>query len=287
MTAVVPQICVLACGMRTTLPLADTRGITGQAAKGRPTEFVQSLDRGLAVIRAFSAERPELTLSEVARATGLSRAAARRFLLTLESLNYVGNNGRQFFLKPRVLDLGYAYLSSFSVSEIAQSHLEELSSRLHESCSASVLDGGDIIYTARAATNRIMTIGLSVGRRLPAYATSMGRVMLSALPPEELDSYFAGHDRPSLTSRTVTSEPELRVILNQVRQRGWALIDQELEDGVRSVAAPVHDASRQVVAAINVSAHASRVTVTNLQRQFLPELLATAESISTDLVARR
>jgi len=273
--------------VRTNIPDADSDLPTLRDGEERPADFVQSLDRGLAVIRAFSAEHPELTLSDVARETGLSRAAARRFLLTLESLNYVGSTGRQFFLKPRVLDLGYAYLSSFSASQIAQSHLEELSARLHESCSASVLDGGDIIYTARAATKRIMTIGLSVGRRLPAFATSMGRVLLSALPPEDLDSYFAGHERPALTSRTVTGETELRKVLDQVRAKGWALIDQELEDGVRSVAAPVHDASDRVVAAINVSAHASRVSVSALQRQFLPDLLSTAEAISRDLMARR
>jgi len=270
--------------MRTVIPPPDS---IGEADDGRPAEFVQSLDRGLAVIRAFSAERPELTLSEVARETGLSRAAARRFLLTLESLNYVGSTGRQFFLKPRVLDLGYAYLSSFSASEIAQTHLEDLSTRLHESCSASVLDGGDVIYTARAATNRIMTIALSVGRRLPAFVTSMGRVLLSALPPEELDAYLAHHARTAFTSRTVTDEAQLRAILDEVRSRGWALIDQELEDGVRSVAAPVLDASGRTVAAVNVSAHASRVSVSVLQRQFLPELLTTAAAISRDLTARR
>lgn len=273
--------------MRTDVPHADGRPSPLVQQSERPAEFVQSLDRGLAVIRAFSSERPELTLTEVARETGLSRAAARRFLLTLESLQYVGTNGRQFFLKPKVLDLGYAYLSSFTVSEIAQGHLEELSSRLHESCSASVLDGGDVMYTARAATNRIMTIGLSVGRRLPAFATSMGRVLLAALSPEDLDVYLHSYDRPSLTSRTVTDEAELRGILRTVRQRGWALIDQELEDGVRSVAAPVHDSSRRVVAAVNVSAHAARVPVTRLQRAFLPELLSTAEAISKDVTARR
>lgn len=275
--------------MRTTRAAPDNAGGPpgDDVDPGRPAEFVQSLDRGLAVIRAFSAEHPELTLSDVARETGLSRAAARRFLLTLESLDYVGSTGRQFFLKPRVLDLGYAYLSSFDASQIAQTHLEELSAKLHESCSASVLDGGDVIYTSRAATNRIMTIGLSVGRRLPAFVTSMGRVLLAALPAEELDRYLATHDRPALTSRTVTDEAALRKILDVVRSRGWALIDQELEDGVRSVAAPVHDASGRVVAAVNVSAHASRVSVSVLQRQFLPELLSTAAHITRDLTARR
>ena len=283
---VLAHACVLAYGMRTGVPIPQGPSPRSREDE-RPGEFVQSLDRGLAVIRAFSADRPQLTLSEVARETSLSRAAARRFLLTLESLGYVGSNGRQFYLRPRVLDLGYAYLSSFSVSEIAQSHLEELSARLHESCSASVLDGGDIIYTARSATNRIMTIGISVGRRLPAFATGMGRVLLAALPPEELDAYFVDYERRAFTSRTLTDEADLRAAIDLVRKQGWALNDQEVEDGVRSVAAPVHDAGGHVVAAINVSAHASRATVSALERQFLPALLASAESISRDLGARR
>ncbi|MCF6508115.1 IclR family transcriptional regulator [Blastococcus sp. MG754426] len=271
--------------MRTNDPAADDR--ESPVDDGRPREFVQSLDRGLAVIRSFSAENRELTLSEVAQHSGLTRAAARRFLLTLEELDYVGSNGRHFFLKPKVLDLAYAYLSSFSATQIAQSHLEDLSARLQESCSMSVLDGGDIVHTAQAATNRIMTIGMSVGRRLPAFATSMGRVLLAALPPEELDARLANYERPKLTPRTVTDEEELRQVLATVRKRGWALLDQELEEGVRSVAAPVRDASGRVVAAINVSAHASRVSAAKLRKEFLPELLATADSISRVLAAHR
>lgn len=288
---------MLRCGVRTHGTQSAAKGASsapdgkgesrlGEAEHGA-ADFVQSLDRGLAVIRAFSASRPELTLSEVARETGISRAAARRFLLTLEALEYVGSRGRQFYLRPRVLDLGYAYLSSFTASEIAQSHLEALSGSLQEACSCSVLDGTDIVYAARAATNRIMTIGLSVGRRLPAYATSMGRVLLAELPDDDLDEYFSRSERPTLTGRTVTGEAELRAILERTRTQGWALIDQELEDGVRSVAAPIREGSGKVVAAINVSAHASRVSVHQLQTQFLPRLLATAQAITTDLAARR
>ena len=168
-------------------------GAWGQPARpagegtGRRTDFVQSLDRGLAVIRCFSSEHPSLTLSEVAERTGLTRAAARRFLLTLQELGYVGSSGRQFSLRPRVLALGYAYLSSFSVAQIAQPHLEDLAEELHESCSVSVLDGDDLVYVARASANRIMTISLTVGTRLPPYPTSMGRVLLANLPEAELD----------------------------------------------------------------------------------------------------
>ena len=204
----------------------------------RRTDFVQSLDRGLAVIRCFSSEHPSLTLSEVAERTGLTRAAARRFLLTLQELGYVGSSGRQFSLRPRVLALGYAYLSSFSVSQIAQPHLEDLAEQLHESCSVSVLDGDDLVYVARASANRIMTIALTVGTRLPAYPTSMGRILLAHLPERELDAYLRRTTMRKLTEHTITDPGELRKVLAEARSKGWAAVDQELEAGVRSIAVP-------------------------------------------------
>lgn len=267
---------------------APTAAPTGpQHGEERPAEFVQSLERGLAVIKAFSQDRPRMTLSEVARETGMTRAAARRFLITLESLGYVTTDGRQFSLRPSVLQLGYAYLSSFSLAEIAQVHLEQLAERLHESCSASVLDDRDIVYVARASTNRIMTIGLSVGARLPAYCTSMGRVLLAHLSPRELDAYLARADLHARTERTITSPERLRAELEVVREQGWCMQDQELEDGVRSLAVPVRDADGRVVAAINVSAHASRVSMEELQQAFLPALIACARAIDEDLAGRR
>lgn len=253
----------------------------------RPADYVQSLDRGLAVIRSFSRENPTMTLSDVAREAGLTRAAARRFLLTLQMLGYVGSNGRQFFLRPRVLELGYAYLSSFSVADIAQQHLEELADELHESCSASVLDGSDIVYVARASTNRIMTISLSVGTRLPAYATSMGLVQLAHLAPDDLDSYVEATDLEPLTARTVTDEAALRELLATVRRQGYALVDQQLEAGVRSVAVPLHAADGTVVAAINTSAHSSRMPLARLRDRFLPRLQDCAGKIDADLRAHR
>ncbi len=253
----------------------------------RPAEFVQSLERGLSVIRAFSQNRPRLTLSEVARETGMTRAAARRFLITLEHLGYVASDGRQFSLRPSVLNLGYAYLSSFSLAEVAQDHLEELAAQLHESCSASVLDDGDIVYIARASTNRIMTIGLSVGTRLPAHCTSMGRVLLAALDDDELDAYLSAAALEPRTSHTITDAVELRAELERVRQQGWCLLDQELEDGVRSVAVPVHDASGRVVAAVNTSAHATRVPLETLRDDFLPPLQGCAHQIDRDLAGRQ
>jgi IclR family pca regulon transcriptional regulator len=249
----------------------------------RPAGYVQSLDRGLAVIRSFSAERPRLTLSEVARQTGLSRAAARRSLITLQTLGYVGSDERHFYLTPRILTLGYAYLSSLSLADVAQSHLTDLANDVHESCSASVLDGFDIVYVARAATKRIMTISLSVGTRLPAYATSMGRVLLAALPVDRLNAYLDTATLAPLTDRTIVDQDRLRGEVERTSARGWCLVDQELEHGVRSIAVPVHDATGRVVAAVNTSAHATRVPLATLQRSFLPKLRDCAAAIDAEL----
>jgi IclR family transcriptional regulator, pca regulon regulatory protein len=249
----------------------------------RPADFVQSLERGLAVIRCFSAERPRLTLSEVARQTGLSRAAVRRSLITLQALGYVGSDVRQFYLTPRVLTLGYAYLSSLSLADVAQSHLSDLANDVHESCSASVLDGFDIVYVARAATKRIMTISLSVGTRLPAHATSMGRVLLAALGDDRLDTYLRTATLAPLTERTIVDRDRLRAEIERTRTRGWCLVDQELEDGVRSIAVPIHDAAGRVVAAVNTSAHATRVPLATLQRSFLAKLRDCAAVIDGEL----
>ena len=266
---------------------AAAHGVEPEPEPDRPAEFVQSLERGLAVIRAFGHDTPRMTLSDVARVTGMTRAAARRFLLTLEHLGYVGSDGRHFHLRPRVLELGYAYLSSFTVAEVAQDHLEQLANTLHESCSASVLDGTDIVYVARAATNRIMTVALSVGARLPAYCTSMGRVLLAALPEVEFERYLATADLDARTERTVVDANDLRALIAQVREQGWCLQDQELEDGVRSLAVPLHDADGRVIAAANISAHAARVSLTDLRGSILPQLRACAEAIDADLRGRR
>jgi IclR family pca regulon transcriptional regulator len=254
-------------------------------AEGRGTHFVQSLERGLAVIRAFDAERPELTLSDVARATGLTRAAARRFLLTLADLGYVRTDGRYFTLSPRVLELGYAYLSSLTLPEVAEPHLERLVGEVRESSSVSVLDGDDIVYVARVPTSRIMRVAINVGTRFPAYATSMGRVMLAGLPEEELEAYLAAVRLDRLSPRTVTTTEALRAELDRARRQGWALVDQELEEGLRSVAAPIRDRAGRVVAAVNLSVHAARTSTESVRRQLIPPLLATAARIEADLRA--
>ena len=250
---------------------------------GRAAHFVQSLERGLAVIRAFGAETPELTLSEVARETGLTRAATRRFLHTLADLGYVQADGRRFRLTPRVLELGYAFLSSLTLPEVAEPHLERLVAEIHESSSVSVLDGDEIVYVARVPTARIMRVSINLGTRFPAYATSMGRVMLAGLPEADLDAYLARVELRRLSPRTVTDEDALRAELARVREQGWALVDQELEEGLRSIAAPIRDRGGRVVAAVNVSAHASRTSKEALRRSLLPPLLRTAEQIEAEL----
>ncbi|MGW3343026.1 IclR family transcriptional regulator domain-containing protein [Nonomuraea rubra] len=248
-------------------------------------DHVQSLARGLAVIRAFSAAEPEQTLSQVARATGLSRAAARRFLLTLTELGYVRNDGRLFALTPRVLELGYAYLSGLSLPEVADPHLERLAAEVRESASVAVLDGEDVVYVARVATARIMRVSISIGTRFPAYCTSMGRMLLSALPPEALEAYLSRACLRRLTSRTIVLPAALRAELDEVRVRGWAMVDQELEEGLRSIAAPIRDRTGRTVAAVNVSTHATRTSLQAAERDLLPPLLATAGRIEADLAS--
>jgi len=255
------------------------------AESSRAPHFVQSLERGLAVIRAFDSEHPALALSEVARRAGLTRAAARRFLLTLVDLGYVRTDGRLFALTPRVLDLGYAFLSSLTLPQIAETHLERLVADVRESSSVSVLEGEDIVYVARVPTSRIMTVAINVGTRFPAYATSMGRVLLSGLADDALDGFLASARLDRLTSRTVTTADELRAEVLRAREQGWAIVDQELEEGLRSVAAPICNRAGRVVAAANISVHASRGSVVDLRRRFLPPLLATVRAIDADLAS--
>jgi IclR family pca regulon transcriptional regulator len=253
-------------------------------------QYVQSLARGLAVIRAFDTDHPKMTLSEVAARTSLTRATARRFLYTLVELGYVRTDGKIFALTAKVLQLGYAYLSGLSLPQLAQPHLEELSLQLGESTSAAVLEGTDIAYIARVATRRIMTVGITVGTRFPAYATSMGRVLLAGLPAAELKHYLAVADIRPLTPRAIGTREELLAELAAVRTQGWCLLDQELELGLMSVAAPVHDGPK-VVAAINVSLQAQSVAVQADPDAYLEAVrkavVATADLISADLSAGR
>jgi IclR family pca regulon transcriptional regulator len=246
----------------------------------RSNDFIQSLERGLEVMNSFSRERAHQTLSEVAQMTGLTRATTRRVLLTLTELGYVHQSGRSFSLTPKMLDLGYSYLSSLEVVEVAQRPMERLVEEVKESSSMSVLDGSEIVYVARVPTKRIMTIALALGSRLPAYPTSMGRVLLSGLPDSQIDDYIEQTRLERLTPHTITDPDEFRSAIGNVRAKGFALVDQELEVGVRSIAAPILNGRQEIIAAMNISCHASRVTLGQIRREFRPKLIDTANEIS-------
>lgn len=246
----------------------------------RPGDFIQSLERGLSVINSFSRQTPRQTLSEVAERTALTRATARRVLLTLSELGYVTQSGRLFSLTPKVLDLGYSFLSSFQIVDLAQPSMERLVDDVRESSSMSVLDGSEIVYVARVPTTRIMTIALALGSRLPAYPTSMGRVLLAGLDRDEFEDYLSRTTLQSLTEHTITDPVEFREVISRCREQGHALVDQELEEGVRSIAAPIHNGRGRVIAAVNLSCHASRVDIDRMLEEFRPRLLHAASEIS-------
>jgi len=250
------------------------------------SESVRSFERGLRVIRSFTAAAPEQSLSEVARATDLTRATARRFLLTLEELGYVRRVGDRFALAPRVLELGYAYLSSSAVPDLALPYLEALSERVHEASSLGVLDGTEVVYVARVPAKRVMTVSIGLGTRFAAYRTSLGRALLAALPDDEIASIWDRSDRSEPTARTVEDLPALLQAVGAVRRQGYAVVDQELEIGVRSIAAPVHDAAGRPVAAINVSTHVSRTSKQDLLQRFVPVLRETVAEVERVLQAR-
>jgi IclR family pca regulon transcriptional regulator len=242
--------------------------------------FMTSLARGLAVIQAFSQRRHHLTISQVSTTTGLSRAAVRRCLYTLSKLGFAGSDdNRHFFLRPRILALGHSYISSMPLATAAQPVLEHISHLLHESCSIATLDGVEIVYIARANVTRIMSIDLGVGSRLPAFCTSMGRAILANLPPEELESVLARVEFKRYTERTITNPAKLTQALRQIRRDGYSIIDQELEHGLRSMAVPIQNPSGKVVAALNIGAHAQRVSIQEMQTKFLPHLRAAAQEL--------
>jgi len=248
-------------------------------------QFVQSLSRGLAVIRALNSAEP-MSLSDVARASELSRASARRFVLTLEELGYVQQQSAgRFALTPRVLELGFAYLSALGLPEVAQPHMERLVGKVRESSSVSVLDGESVVYVARVPTRRIMNVVINVGTRFPAYATSMGRVLLAGLDQEVCAELLDQIELVPLAHDTITTRSELEAELERVRLAGYAIVDQELESGLRSVAAPIRDRRDRVIAAINLAVHAPRVTVAEIRETLLGPLLETAAAIERDLGA--
>jgi IclR family pca regulon transcriptional regulator len=236
-------------------------------------DFILGLQKGLAVIECFDDEHERLTSADVAVKTGLSRAAARRCLLTLHKLGYAHYNGKQFMLAPRILRLGYAYLLSASLPQLFQPFLEHLSEEVHESCSAAILEGDEIVYLARAATKRIMSAGLSIGTRLPSYCTSMGRVLLAALDVADAAARLSSMERRRLTPATRTKVEDLTAILDTVRRDGYCVVDQELEVGLISISVPVFNVTGETIAAVNIASSPARIGAAQMADRFLPPLL--------------
>lgn len=254
-----------------------------EAFTGDPN-FMTSLARGLAVIHAFQERKRHLTIAQISHRTEIPRAAVRRCLHTLMNLGYVTTDGRTYSLLPKVLTLGHAYLSSTPLAVTAQPILDRLSEQLHEACSMATLEGDEILYIARSATpQRLISVDLSVGSRLPAYCTSMGRILLAALDDAALEEYIEHADLQIKTSRTVHTPDGLRASVAEIRTQGWVIIDQELEVGLRSVAVPLKDSAGQVLAALNVGTHAGRVTRQELETRFLPVLLEASKELSARL----
>ena len=245
-------------------------------------DFIEALARGLDVIKAFGPSRPSMSLSEVAAATGLARPTARRMLLTLEELGYVRSGHGTFALTPRVLELGMAYIGATSMWEIARPHMESLVERTGESSSLAQLDGSDIVYVARVAVPKIITIAVTLGTRFPALQTSLGKVLLADLSPDELERVLAEPSRSGITPLWKPDHAERDDVLREVRERGWSLTDEHLAPGIRSIAAPVRDGTNRVVAAFNVSVHAAETSIETLTEQYLPLLLQSAAAISAD-----
>ncbi|OOY21189.1 IclR family transcriptional regulator [Thioclava sp. DLFJ5-1] len=238
----------------------------------KPTDFIASFAKGLRVIECFGAETPRLSIAEVAQATGFDRATARRCLLTLNAEGYAEYDGKFFTLTPKVLRLGMGALASLPLPQIVQPWLDQLTDRIGQSCSVSILDGTEIVYLARAAQRRVMSIGLMPGSRLPAHCTSMGRVLLAALPPEEARAAVEASDLTPRTAYSLTDPGEILARIDQVRRDGFAVIDQEVEIGLRSIAVPLYDMHGRVVAALNTGMAASADPAETLIETYLPEL---------------
>lgn len=260
--------------------LQEIGTLANEKYKGDPN-FMASLARGLEVLQAFQPQYSEMSVSDIAQITGIPRAAVRRCLYTLKALGFVHcPDGRYYRLLPRVLTLGHAYLSSSELAKAAQNSLDHLSKQLNESCSVATLDGDTILYIARASVKRIMTIDLGRGSRLPAYATSMGMVLLSALNEQQLADYLSRITIEPLTGFTVTNSESLQAELEQVRRQGYAINDQQLEIGLRSLAVPMYSRKNGVVAAMNVGVNASQVSAAELRERVLPQLQRAAMELA-------
>jgi len=247
-------------------------------------DFVTALASGLEVILAFDQQSPRMTLSEVAVKTGMNRARARRFLLTLHALGYVRKQHRSFELAPKALQLGYAFLSSNGYRNVIQQHLEDITDATGESSSMGVLDGDDVTYVARsAAHHRLMSISLSIGTRLPAAYTSMGRILLAQLPDADRAAYLERVTLSRHTEHSITDKATLAARLVEIREQGYCIVDQELDSGLRSLALPAFDANGELLGAINISTNAARIDIPTLTKNFLPLLREKAKLIATQV----
>jgi IclR family pca regulon transcriptional regulator len=252
------------------------------ARRDASPDFIEALARGLDVIRAFRPHQPVMSLAAVAGTTGLARPTARRILLTLEQLGYARAADGGFELTPRVLELGMSYVLSRNLWEVARPHMEQLVGRTHESSSMAQLDGSDIVYVARVAVPKIIALSVTIGTRFPAMPTSLGKVLLAAMPHEEAERVLAEPSRSGITARWQPTQAQRQAELREVRARGWSLTDEQLAPGIRSVAAPLRDGDGRVIAALNVTVHAAETPVGVLTGEYLPLLLATAGAISAD-----
>jgi len=246
-------------------------------------ETMGGLAKGLAVIRAFTREHAALTLSEIAARARMPAATARRCILTLEELNYVMRKGRSFFLRPKVLELGAAYIESMDIDRLTQPHLEELARVTDDSAAVSVLDGNDIVYVARASVRTLLRLEAHVGSRFPAHVTSMGRVLLAGLSADRLNRYFSTQDFVALTDRTVTDRRKVRQLIMACRRVGYSAVEDELAYGVVAVAVPIFDLQGQIVAALNSSSHSRRISKARLIRERLPILRKASQEISAEI----
>lgn len=264
--------------------LTERQPAPGARRQAGNPDFVLSLARGLRVIECFEGHTGGRSVAEVAKDADLSRASVRRLLLTLEMLGYAENSRRSYHLKTRVLKLGLSYLSSTSVIAAAQPVLERITGILGESASMSMLDGDQIVYVARSAASRVLSVGLSVGSRLPAHCTSMGRVLLAALPEEQLDAYLRDLRPKRYTAKTITDPNKLHAVILKARKDGFALVNEELEAGLRALSVPVCNRQNRVVAAINVGAHALRIDQKQMLHRCLPVLQESSAAISEILL---
>ncbi len=267
----------------TTIPARVPSAAGLDAFAGDPN-FMMSLARGLAVVQAFTQQHQQMTISQLSVKTGLSRAAVRRCLYTLAKLGFAGtDDGSRYALRPRMLTLSHSFTASNTLSTAAQPILERMSAQHHESFSVATLDGDDIVYVARTTVSRVMSVDLHIGSRLPAYCTSMGRVLLAHLPTDQLEAYLNRVDMIAHTPRTIVSVDKLRVMLRSVRRNGFALCDQEFEIGLRSLAVPVHSPTGRVVATLNLSGSAPRLSTLDMQTRFIPYLRSAANELSVFL----